>query len=201
MSDTTHPQRSTTIISSTSPTTASTSTATSSSPTLMPSATTLVRVLSPPTAWRTQQAAVGSPPPAVCVCVWLRVVWLRGVWLRVWLCVMAAGHKWSLPALWKRLREEGLDVAAIQAQIDDLIIKTMISIEPVVRSRRTPMHALLPCYVARHHIVVGCGLCGNACVRVCVCACVVVAVVVPRSPLLPTCSFPTTTASSCSGST
>ena len=106
----------------------------------MPSATTLVRVLSPPTAWRTQQAAVGSPPPAVCVCVWLRVVWLRVVWLRVWLCVMAAGHKWSLPALWKRLREEGLDVAAIQAQIDDLIIKTMISIEPVVRSCRTPMH-------------------------------------------------------------
>ena len=42
------------------------------------------------------------------------------------------GHKWSLPALWKRLRKEGIDVDSVQAQIDDLIIKTMISIEPTV---------------------------------------------------------------------
>ena len=42
------------------------------------------------------------------------------------------GHKWSLPALRDYLEKAGYDVSLIWSRIEDLIIKTIISIENTV---------------------------------------------------------------------
>lgn len=44
------------------------------------------------------------------------------------------GHKWSHYALKEHLRQEGYDVGAIWARIDDLVVKAMLSIENTVFS-------------------------------------------------------------------
>ncbi len=45
-----------------------------------------------------------------------------------------AGSKWSLPALYARLASMGVDTARVQAEIEDIVIKTFIAIEPAVSS-------------------------------------------------------------------
>ncbi|KAG9394524.1 Tubulin-tyrosine ligase/Tubulin polyglutamylase [Carpediemonas membranifera] len=42
------------------------------------------------------------------------------------------GSKWTLAALWSRLRALGVSVAKVQADIDDIIVKTFISVEPAI---------------------------------------------------------------------
>lgn len=44
------------------------------------------------------------------------------------------GQKWSLRALRKRLREAGIDDEAIWAKIEDIVIKTIISAEPMLNN-------------------------------------------------------------------
>jgi tubulin polyglutamylase TTLL6/13 len=47
-------------------------------------------------------------------------------------------HKRTITSLLKRLREDGKDVDSMKDQINDIVIKTMISIEPeLVHSYRT----------------------------------------------------------------
>ncbi|CAJ1448118.1 unnamed protein product [Effrenium voratum] len=45
------------------------------------------------------------------------------------------GHKWSLSALNKHLRCVGVDVNLMWARINDLIVKTLLSVEPSISSR------------------------------------------------------------------
>lgn len=42
------------------------------------------------------------------------------------------GHKWSLPALKEFLTNHGYDISLIWGRIEDMIIKTIISIEGTV---------------------------------------------------------------------
>lgn len=42
------------------------------------------------------------------------------------------GHKWSLPALKEYLANNGYDVKMIWSRIEDMIIKTLVSIEHIV---------------------------------------------------------------------
>ncbi len=44
------------------------------------------------------------------------------------------GQKWSLRALRKKLKDEGIDDDAIWAKIDDIVIKTIISAEPMLNN-------------------------------------------------------------------
>jgi tubulin polyglutamylase TTLL4 len=45
------------------------------------------------------------------------------------------GSKWSLTALWKHLRDAGIDVDALRERIHDLVVKTIISVEHSVVSK------------------------------------------------------------------
>jgi tubulin polyglutamylase TTLL6/13 len=40
------------------------------------------------------------------------------------------GHKRRITTIWKLLEEEGVDVEPVKAKIDDIIIKTIITIHP-----------------------------------------------------------------------
>jgi hypothetical protein len=42
------------------------------------------------------------------------------------------GSKWSLTALRKAMREQGIDDGAVWKKIEDIIIKTILSAEPIV---------------------------------------------------------------------
>ena len=49
----------------------------------------------------------------------------------------SCGYKWPLPALWKRLEEAGVDVNQVKQSIDDLVVKTILSIEGQVNAATT----------------------------------------------------------------
>ncbi|EKX39526.1 hypothetical protein GUITHDRAFT_56064, partial [Guillardia theta CCMP2712] len=52
------------------------------------------------------------------------------------------GHKWGLKAVWKWMRERQMDVSTVMGKIDDLILKTLLSIEVQIN---TNMQLAVPC--------------------------------------------------------
>ena len=51
------------------------------------------------------------------------------------------GHKWSIAAVWKWFEKNGIKTQPIKDKIDDLIVKTLLAVEPQI-STNMQVHSI-----------------------------------------------------------